>query len=283
MKVRILNNYEIFHQPGAKTGPAVAGSNDLHFLRDEDWLEFKYTSIEDCVKDNVVPWVREAAGEAIKKCEELNWPLIIGPNTVFGCSDHPEYNERELSSPVIHRLLMLDETNAALAKSLCKYDPSKIRLVRHFMRPELYREPMVYKPEWDIYFHLKGDVNVKLRKIFPNFTATFHGFYKFDELKYKAQHSKVCVHACAYDNYGIAAHEISLLGCPIVYDENGFKPGTIGDGMGVKVTSVKGGIEELEYAVHKAMEMKRDEVWKASYMFQHPDRLLEIYREAILG
>ena len=266
-----------------KDGPGIASANDIYYLKNEPWLEIKNTSIEECKKDDVIPWLRHGCRPELVKCEELGIQMIIGPNCVFGCSDRPEDNFRELQSQAVYRLLMLDQQNIALAKKYCTYDLNRIQPVRHFMRPELYDEPFFYEHEWDIYCHVKGDINRFILSKFPNCTMTSHGWYKYKELHYKSQHSAVCIHGCAYDNYGIAVHEISLLGCPIVHDDLGMKPNTIGPGMGIRVNSVgRDDVAVLEKAVKDAMAMDRKKVWEASHEFQSVENCLNSYRKAIL-
>lgn len=266
-----------------KNGPAIASCNDVYFLKNEPWLEVKHTSLEQCKEDDVMPWCRIAARGALLEAERLGIQMILGPNVVFGCSDRPEQNQKELSSPSVYRLLMLDYKNIALAKKHATYDHGKIRQVKHFMRPELYKEPFYYKHVWDVYFHIKGNVSKFVIGKFPNCTATHHGWYTFKELKYKAQHSAVCVTSCWYENYGIAIHEISLLGCPIVYGPDSMKPGSIGEGMGVAIQNQQcEDLDEAVAAIEKAMAMDRRKVWEASMEFQSVESCLETYREAIL-
>lgn len=280
-KVRLLTDI-IPNNWNCKDGPGIASANELYYLKDEPWLEIKNTSIKQCKEDGVIPWVMTGCRPELQQCEDLGIQMIIGPHAVFGCSDHPEYNDKELSSPAIHRLLMVDDTNITLAKKHCTYSHDRIRRVKFMMRPELYSEPYYYKHEWDVYFHIKTDINRLLTFEFPNCTATNHGWYTFKELKYKAQHSAVCVHGCYYDNYGIAIHEISLLGCPIVYDGFGMKGGTVTNGMGVKVNDIgNDDIKVLTEAVYKAMSMNRKEVWETSKEFQSPENCLKTWRNAI--
>jgi len=282
-KIRLLTDH-IPQDWGAKSGPGIATCNELYYLKNEPWLEIKNTTVDQCKADGVIPWVMTGCRPELTRCEEIGIQMIIGPHAVFGCSDRPEYNFTELQSPAIHKLLMVDDTNIALARKHCTYDHDKIKRVSFFMRPDLYNEPFHFEHEWDVYFHLKTDINKLLIGKFPNCTATSHGWYTFKELKYKAQHSKVCVHGCYYDNYGIAVHEISLLGCPLVHDGYGLKGGTVGPGMGVKVNDVgKDDVEVLAKAVEDAMQMDRKKVWEASMEFQNPKRLLNIWREAMLG
>jgi len=177
---------------------------------------------------------------------------------------------------------MLDEVNIALAKEHST-NPDNIRQVRHFMRPSLYEEPFQYNYKWDAFFHIKTPVNARVVHHYQNHTAIHNGFYTFEELKMKAQSSKVCIHSCSYDNYGLSAHEISILGCPMIYDDRGFKPSTIGEGMGVRVSNTESGdVKEIISAVEKAMTMDRKKVWEASMEFQKPETIKEIYRRAIL-
>jgi len=267
----------------AKAGPPIGDCNDIYFLKNEPWLEIKISSIAECKKDGVIPWIRSGARGAVLEAEELGYQIIIGPNCVFSCSNRPEYNKKELESPAIHRLLMSDEDNADKARSLCKYDKSRIRQVPYFMRPELYNEPYFYEHKWDVYFHVKTGVNRMLLEKFPNLTATHHGWYTYPELKYKAQHSKVCVHSCNYDNYGLAIHEISILGCPIVYDKFGMKRGARYDGIGVMVNHIETqDVNQLEKAVQEAMAMDRRKVWETSREVQSVENCLKRYRKAIL-
>jgi len=281
MKVRLLMNF-IPCDWSVQNGPGIADASDTHFLKDEPWLEVKNTTIEECKKDNVIPWVRSGSGGVVKECERVGWKCIIGPNAVFANSTNPSLNFLELKSPAVLKLLMLDDVNIALAKQYST-NPDNIRMVRHFMRPSLYDEPFHYEYKWDTFFQIKTPVNARLVHAYQNHTAIHNGFYMFEELKMKAQHSKVCIHSCAYDNYGLSAHEISLLGCPMVYDDRGFKPSTIGKGMGIKVSHTENGpITELKEAVEKAMQMDRKKVWEASHAFQHPNVVRDIYRRAIL-
>jgi hypothetical protein len=265
-----------------RSGPAVADYCDIYFLKDEPWLEIKMSSLEQCKRDGVIPWIRSGASQAVADAEKLGMQIIIGPNCVFADSNNPHLNDFELNSPAVLKLLMLDETNIDLAKGFAKY-PDRIRRVSHFMRPELYEKPFFYEHDWDVFFLAKTSMNTLLRVSYLNHTALHNGWYTFDELVYKAQHSKICFHACDYENYGMAIHEISLLGCPIVYDHRGMKPGTVGEGMGVQVSSVvTDDLKELENAIEKAMAMDRKKVWEASHEFQSPTRIKEIYRKAIL-
>ena len=263
-------------------GPAVGESNDLYFLRNEPWLEFRTSTLKQCKEDGVIPWVRSGSRGAMLECEDLGLDIIIGPNCVFSDSNNPEANRRDLESDAVVRLLMSDYDNMALAKTIAKH-PDRLKQVPYFMRPSLYEEPLYFKHEWDLYVHIKTSVNKFIRGYYPNHTATHHGWYVFKELRYKAQHSKVCLHACHYDNYGVAIHEISLLGCPVVYDKFGFKTGTIGEGMGIEVPDVNGeDVKIIAEAVKEAMAMDRRKVWEASRAFQDPERLKKLYRESIL-
>ena len=130
-------------------------------------------------------------------------------------------------------------------------------------------------------------MNNLTRESFKTITATHHGWYNFFELKYKAQHSKVCIHACAYDNYGLAIHEISILGCPIVYDKKGMKRGSVGKGMGIEVNDVNDNspesTKEIIEAAKQAMAMDRKKVWEASREYQSIENCLRRYREAIIN
>lgn len=266
----------------ARMGPAIGDANDTYFLKNEDWLEIKSTPLADCKRDGVIPWVRSGGRSALLEAEKLDIQIILGPNCVFANSSNPELNLKELTSPNVLKLLMHDDTNIALAKSLMT-NPEKIRQVSYFMRPYLYEEPFKYEHRWDIYFHVKTGINKFIRDPYLNHTATHHGWYTFDELKYKAQHSKICIHGCHYDNYGLAIHEISLLGCPIVYDNRGLKGGTVCEGMGVEVSNIETcELDELKQAVEKAMNMDRKKVWEASKAFQNPERLKNIWRKAML-
>jgi len=281
MKVRLLMK-DSLNDWSVQNGPGIADTNDIYFLKDEPWLEIKMSSIEECKRDGVIPWLRSGVSGAVKEAEILDWPIIIGPNAVFADSTQPYINKLELNSPVVKKLLMLDYTNINKAKTLSN-NPDNIKKVSHFMRPELYDEPFYFKHEWNLLCSVKTGLSARIVFQYQNHTSLHNGFYTFKELKYKAQHSKACIHACHYENYGLAIHEISLLGCPIVYDNKGFKPGSIGKGMGVEVSSVETqNLQELEDAVEKVMSMDRKKVWEASHDFQNPKKLKEIYRRAIL-
>ncbi len=282
MKIRLLMNKAPtdWH---CQNGPSVADSNDIYFLQHEPWLEIKSTSISQCKKDNVIPWVRSGGRGALLEAEKNEWPILLGPNVVFANSDNPKINLPEINSPYLYKLLMLDYTNINLAKQHSK-QPEKIKQVRHFMRPELYEEPYFFKHDWDIYFHVKGGTNKDIVFYYQNHTATHNGFYKFKELKYKAQHSKVCYHTCSYENYGLAIHEISLLGCPMIYDKTGMKPGSICEGIGVEVDDIVfSPFEEIKDAIEKTKQMDRKKVWETSREFQNPEKLKKQYYNAIFG
>jgi hypothetical protein len=270
----------------ARMGPAIGEANDMHFLKEEPWLEIKSSSLDQCWKDGMIPWIRSGARGALLEAEQKKQPIIIGPNCVFADSNSPNKNDVELQSPVIHRLLMSDYDNMALAQSLSPR-PEMFRQVPYFMRPEMYEKPFYYRHEWDVYFHIKTSANKWISKSYLNHTATHHGWYKFAELMYKAQHSAVCVHGCAYDNYGLSVHEISLLGCPIVFDSEGMKGGTIGamlgKTIGCRVSSIAGcDVKEALDAVQYCMGLDRRKVWEASMDHQSPEKLKERYRKAIL-
>jgi glycosyltransferase involved in cell wall biosynthesis len=210
--------------------------------------------------------------------------MIIGPSAVFGNSNDPHANDPELKSPALYRLLMSDEVNGDLARSLMPR-PEIVKQVPFFMRPELYEEPFFYEKCWDVYFHIKTGGNKWARAGFDSLTATFHGWYDFKELKYKAQHSAVCVHSCHYDNYGLAVHEISMLGCPLIYDKNGMKRGSIGPGMGIEVsdtnTESQEHAKEIIDAASRIESMDRKKFWEASMEYQSIANCKRRYREAL--
>ena len=265
-----------------QNGPGIADTNDVYFLKDEPWLEIKLTSIEQCKKDGVIPWVRSAAGGARLEAERLEYPIILGPNVCFYDSNNPSINLPDLTSPYVHKLLMLDDINTAQAIALST-NPNNIRQVRHFMRPDLYEEPYFYKHKWDLFCSIKTGLKAQIVHAYQNHTAIHNGFYTFEELKYKAQHSKVCIHACHYETYGLTVHEISLLGCPIIYDNRGVKYKDFPKELGVEVSNVEmADVEELKEAVEKAASMDRKKVWEASREYQDPKKLLNIYRKALL-
>ena len=270
----------------ARMGPAIGCCNDAYFLSQEPWLEVKMSTMKECKEDGVMPWIRGGCRDEVRQCQELGIQLIVGPSCVFGNSNDPNANDPELKSPAIYRILMSDEVNGDLARSIATR-PEIIKQVPFFMRPELYNEPFKYEKVWDAYFHIKTGGNKWAREGFKSITATFHGWYDFKELKYKAQHSTVCLHSCAYDNYGLAVHEISMLGCPLIYDKNGMKRGSIGPGMGIEVSDMDTENQELGKeiieAAHKAMEMDRKKVWEASMEYQSIENCKRRYREAIFG
>lgn len=289
-KVRLLMN-EPPTDWDARMGPAIGACNDVYFLKDEPWLELKNTSIAECKKDDVIPWIRTGCRDELRQCLELGIQMIVGPNAVFGNSGDPTANDYELKSPAIYRLLMSDEVNGDMARSYITkygvYDVSRVQQVPYFMRPELYTEPYTYNHVWDAYYHIKTGVNKFTRDAFKTITATFHGWYDYFELKYKAQHSSICLHGCAYDNYGLAVHEISILGCPLIYDKNGMKRGAIGEGMGIEVSNMETdnpeSAKEIMDAAKRAMSMDRKKFWEASMEYQSIENCKKRYRKAIYG
>ena len=70
----------------ARMGPAIGSCNDAYFLQDEPWLEIQNTSMEQCKKDGVMPWIRTGCRGELDQCEKLGIQMIIGPNCVFGNS-----------------------------------------------------------------------------------------------------------------------------------------------------------------------------------------------------
>ena len=282
-KIRILGEAPI--DWGARNGPAIGECNDLYFLKDEPWLEFRRSTLKECKQDGVIPWIRSGCRGALLEAETLGLQILIGPNCVFADSNQPLKNDVELRSPSVYKLLMSDEVNADLARSLCKYDKSKIQQVPYFMRPELYDRPFRYKKIWDCYYHVKTSINRFSIEHFKKITATHHGWYNYFELQFKAEHSEICIHGCDYDNYGLAIHEISMLGCPIVYDNRGFKRGSIGEGMGIEVSNIGSNTpedsKEIIRAAEEAKAMDRRKVWEASRIYQSVDNLLKRYRKAI--
>ena len=287
-KIRLLMN-EPPTDWNSRMGPAIGACNDIYFLKNQPWLEVKNTSIEQCKKDDVIPWVRYGCQSELRQCEELGIKMIVGPNCVFGNSNNPLANERELRSPAIYRLLMSDEVNGDMARKYVKqfggYEVERVQQVPYFMRPELYKEPFYYKHKWDCYYHIKTGINKFTRSAFKTITATFHGWYDFCELKHKARHSAVCLHGCHYDNYGLAVHEISILGCPLVYDKDGIKRGAVGEGMGVEVSKMETNTpeeaKEIIEAAKKAMTMDRKKVYEASMEFQSISNCFRRYKKAL--
>lgn len=286
-KIRYLGNPPT--NWNARMGPAIGSCNDIYFLKDEPWLEIRPTSIKQCKDDGVIPWVRTGCRGEMQQALDLGIEFVLGPNAVFGNSNDPLANRFELSYPNMYRLLMSDEVNGDLARKYVKefgaYDVSKVQQVPYFMRPELYDEPFFYEYKWDAYYHIKTDINKFTRDMFKSITATHHGWYNFFELKYKAQHSAVCLHGCHYDNYGLAVHEISILGCPLVYDKHGMKRGAVGEGMGVEVDDIASctpeNTKKIMSACKQAMEMDRKKVWEASMEYQSIENCKKRYRKAL--
>jgi len=288
-KVRLLQ--DIPDNWDARMGPAIGVCNDIYFLKDEPWLEVRNTSIAECKKDGVIPWCRTGCRDELRQCVELGIKMIVGPNAVFGNSGDPLANRYELESPAIYRLLMSDEVNGDMARRYVKefgiYDTSLVQQVPYFMRPELYTDPYYFKHVYDVYFHIKTGGNKWVREPYKSITATFHGWYNFPELKYKAQHADACVHSCSYDNYGLAIHEISLLGCPLVYDKDGMKRGAIGEGMGIEVPTTNTEYQEDAKTIIAAIDliktMNRKKFWEASMEYQSVENCKRRYRKAIFG
>ncbi len=270
-------------------GPAIGSCNDAFYLKDEPWLEIKSTSIQQCRLDGVMPWIRTGCRGELQQAEQLGIQMILGPNVVFGNSGDPLANAYELKSPAVYRLLMSDDVNGDMARKYVQefgtYDTSQVQQVPYFMRPEVYEAPFYYRKVWDAYYHIKTGINKFTRDAFDAITATHHGWYNFPELKYKAEHSAVCLHACAYDNYGLAVHEISLLGCPIIYDKQGMKRGSVGPGMGIEVSDMESNTpeaaKEIMEAALRAIEMPRKGFWEASRDYQNIDSLKRRYRRAL--
>ena len=271
------------HDWDAREGPVIGDANDYYFLKGQPWIEFKMTSIARCKEDGVIPWLRSASIGGLNSAEKCGCPIALGPNVCFGNEQQPEICRPELGSKVLHRMLMLNDINMQQALEIApEENREKIRHVCHFLRPRLYQEPFHYVKKWDILFSVRGGVAPWTRFKWTNHTALVNGWYTFDELVYKAQHSEVCLHSCVYESYGLAVHEINALGCPIVHDSRSLRTPNYQVGMTVPVVTANfEDQDEVCAAVEVARAMDRRRVYEAAMDFSSVDRLRRKYEEAL--
>tara|TARA_Y100000310_G_scaffold345515_1_gene465849 strand:+ start:187 stop:1086 length:900 start_codon:yes stop_codon:yes gene_type:complete len=274
-------------------GPGIGNLNDLYYLNEEEWLEIKHTSIEECTQDDVMPWYRGNFNvDSLPKVN--NNKIILGPNTIFtGMPNTEETFERPLlESDHIKSIMVLNDTHISYAAKINPDETAKkVRKVRHFMRPIIYNTPLYTgKMIWDVLFLIKGNVRQELKLKFKKWTALFNMWFQYDELIYKAQRSKVCIVGSQWDTYGLAAHEINCYGCPLVVSEDGMMKGNMEDGtMGKYLTKdihsqyIGKDMDEVLEAHEELSQWNRKDVRDAALDFHNPNKLKKMYKDAIFG
>jgi hypothetical protein len=275
-----FEHLEHYYKQGIlRSGPAVAEYCDTYFLRSEPWLNTEAEPVAHVMSQNEIPWVRSGAGHILKESNARKYPAIYGPNVLFGNEQLPLEGKAYLDSPYAI-ILMLNDINVAQAMEI--NPDARVRIVHHFMRPELYTEPFKYEKIWDVLFLVRGGFNPQLRVDYPNHTALNNGWFTFEELKFKAQHSEVCMTSCVYESYGLSAHEINMFGCPVIGGPRSMRTPNWNDKMGVAVKNQEFyDWDETTNAINDARQMSRTDVRQAAIDFHDPDLLREIHRKAI--
>lgn len=279
-------------------GPGIGHKNDLFFLSKEDWLEIKVSSPQDCKRDNVVCWQRGFFSfEQLQRLNTDECYVCLGPNSIFGGNDR-DYKDRDskyIENFYVNSILVLTDEHKKLANQLCdnKYCVKKIKRVRHFLRPHIYKEPFYAgEQEWDVLFLVKGNINQDIKYILNKnhikWTSLVNPWWQPEELEYKAKKSKVCIVGSQWDTWGLAAHEINAFGCPLIAAEHGMMAGNMSDGMGIFLDKEKNkqvigaDLDEVFSALEKVKQWSRKDVRLASLDFHDPIKLIQMYKDALL-